>query len=102
MRNPGGFFHAWDNVIDKCEKKMWLLINGNNVGPNKPGKPQHFAYQGNINVSSTFVGPVKPSCPPPSLPLLFGRSNSSVNLLASIKRYPIWKVCGYCSEHLFA
>ena len=51
-----GFFHAWDNVIDKCEQKIWLLINGNSY-PNSPQQPKHFTYQGSIRVSSTFVGP---------------------------------------------
>ena len=53
-----GFFHAWDNVIDKCEEKMWLLINGNALPSDvSPDQPLHFTYQGNINVSSTYVGP---------------------------------------------
>ena len=50
-----GFFSSFDNVITRCEKKMWLLVNGNNA-PNIPAEPHHFTYQGNINVSHTFVG----------------------------------------------
>lgn len=50
-----GFFHSYNNVIDKCEKKMWLLINGNNA-PNGQGIPAHFTYQGSIVVENTYVG----------------------------------------------
>jgi hypothetical protein len=52
-----GFFHSFDNVISKCEEKMWLLINGNSE-PNDPTRsPPHFTYQGNIAVDTTYVGP---------------------------------------------
>ena len=51
-----GFFHSYENVIDKCEKKMFILINGN-TAQNKPGEPTHFTFQGNIKVENTYVGP---------------------------------------------
>ena len=51
-----GFFHSFNNIISKCEQKMWLLINPNSE-PNVPDEPEHFTYQGNIVVEKTFVAP---------------------------------------------
>ena len=53
-----GFFHSYNNVIDKCEKKMFILINGNDGATQTgPEEPPHFTYQGTITVESTYVGP---------------------------------------------